>query len=200
MKNSKIILILLMLCSLSCCNNRKNTAFKYSLDIYSFSSDIEYIEEIKSNLIEVGYLEEDFLFVKSIIHTNSLDIIIDIKRMVAFDNLSSTSRPIVDLTLVDGDDNQFTIITSNPFIDNNNITWSDKKFYVSNLDKYLEYKVELIPSIMQMENDEILSKYFDSNTYLKDEYRPPDYNFVYTLIKKGFYVYTDSVTGRFAVQ
>lgn len=196
-KKYSIIVILIFLIMVSC-----NSTPKYSIDLSLFQIDQSILSEIQRELLSYNYSENDFKLNGYSISSKDLKLLIDVNRIIAFIKIKHrvTSKPFVDVELIEGNGERITIITRNPDRIDAEITWKDKSVPMIDIEILEKYRVNTKNEFLSISIEDLLSIYFDENGYLKREHRNGNVDLYYALIQKGLYLYTDSYSGRVRYQ
>lgn len=171
---------------------------QYSIDLKLFQIGQFSISDIQNELLIYEYSISDFEINEYKIVSKDLELLIDVNRIIAFDRIKEgvTSRPIIDIELIQDSGERVTLITRNPYKIDKNITWKDKTVPMpNNIEIAQKYKVNINNKLLSMDTNDLVSIYFDENRYLREEHRNSNVDLYYALIQKGLYLYIDSYSG-----
>ena len=158
------------------------------------------VDEVKKILSSNGFKEDDYIITGKIVKTKKLDVAVFVNRIKAHLNMFEDLPFFVYEDL----DNGNIYVTSNPWEFKPDVSYND--YLLQNLesvDEKILHKVDKDNIYLNMTRDFLKKNYFNKtgslNTGDNDRF-DSDYNFIYALIVKGFYVFIGDESGDLAIE
>jgi len=159
-------------------------------------------DDLADLLLKKGFQLNEFNVQNQVLLTKNLDIAIYVNKIHAYTN-TLENQPYFMLKVIH-EEEEYICITYNPWSIKSDISYEDEIVKLHKSEDLNEvFIVDPATSYLNIKRDNLRKKYFDEQGGLlikKYRYLNDDYNFIYALIKKGFYAYIGDEAGYLFIE